>query len=176
MLGRPLIAAECSMSRLRRWLCQSVSASLVAASAAMAQPATAPTRAGPANGMATRSVSLYLEKERALQDALESRDRAEVERIVADDFQQRSAARADPVDRSQWLRQALAAPASPRIVRELSLLEIDDLVIASFLLDSAHGSMFVVDVWRASTGKLLSRQLSRAADASPKPHRPSGRE
>lgn len=160
----------------RRCLRLSLFASLVVVAGAMAQPGTAPSRVGPVRGMATRSVSLYLQKERALLDALQSRDRAEVERLVAEDFEQRSAAGPDSIDRPRWLQQVLVAPARSQTVRELSVREVDDLAIASFLLDTDRGSMFVVDVWRASTGKLLSRQLSRAADASPRPRRPSGRE
>jgi hypothetical protein len=133
-------------------------------------------------GLATRSVSRYLAKERALEAALVQRDRAAVERVVAGDFVARGAASPDGDDREAWLSRELATAHGERIVRDLDVREIDDLAVASFLLDArpargrAARPLFVVDVWRASSGQLLARHTARAADAPPAPSRPSGRD
>jgi len=130
--------------------------------------------------MATRSVSKYLGLERALQEALAQRDRNAVTQLLAEDFDVRNAASPDAVSADDWLRRELAAPRA-RIVRDLSVREFDDLAIVSFLLDPAlagrgAATLFVVDVWRRSSGKLLVRYAERAAAPSARPSRPSGRE
>lgn len=132
--------------------------------------------------MATRSVALYLERERGLAAALARRDRAAVRGQLADDFVARSAASQDVDSADPWLRRETAPGLAAGQVRELSVLEVDDLAVVSFLLDraapgkSGAGVEFVVDVWRQSSQRLLSRSVSQAAKAPPRPPRPSGRE
>ncbi len=135
---------------------------------------------GVADAAATRSVAMYLQLERALQDALDRRDRQAVAALLADDFTWRSAAAADPVSADQWLEREMASPPAEALVRDLSVREADDLAVVTFLLDHRAGSKtatyFVVDLWRASTRRLLGRSITRAAGAPPPPARPSGRE
>jgi len=142
---------------------------------AFAQPS-----GGPMRGAATRSVSLYLERERALASALDRRDRAAAEGLLADDFMARSPASPDALEREPWLRGALAGRAHESRVRDLAVTEEGDVAVVSFLLDTSEGrgarTQFVVDVWKASTGKLLARHVAAGAGAPPPPRRPSGRE
>ncbi|MFO1340018.1 MAG: nuclear transport factor 2 family protein [Burkholderiaceae bacterium] len=135
--------------------------------------------------MATRSVARYQDLERAVLDALASGDRAALARLLDEGFTVRAATGPDPQARADWLQRAFGAQSAswrhrPWQVRDLAVREVDDLAIVSFLLDpgapgSRAGALFIVDVWRQSTGTLLSRASSRAADAPPTPSRPSGR-
>jgi hypothetical protein len=146
-----------------------------------AQPATAVMR-GAGGGMATRSVSRYLGLERRLQDALAGHDRAGVLALLADEFELRTAAGPETTGADDWLRHEFASPQPEGLVRDLSVREADDLAIVSFLLDrgragrAASSTWFVVDVWRQSTQRLLSRSMARASGAPRRPGRPNGRE
>jgi len=148
---------------------------------AQAQPAV-PGLRGAGGGMATRGVSLYLDRERGLQDLLERRDRAAVLALIADDFTLRTSAAADVESGEDWLQREFGSAPSGGFVRDLSVREFDDFAIVSFLLDRgpvirrANATLFVVDVWRQSTQRLLTRSMTRAAVAPPKPSRPSGKE
>jgi hypothetical protein len=149
---------------------------------APAQPISPPGVRGVAGAMATRSVSRYLGLERSLQDALERRDRAAALALLADDFTLRTSASADVESAGDWLKREFASGHTEGLVRDLSVREIDDLAIVSFLLDRGPvghrptATWFVVDVWRQSTQHLLARSMSRAAGAQRAPSRPSGRE
>jgi hypothetical protein len=155
-----------------------------APSLAQAQGALPPGVRGPDSGMATRSVSKYLDLERTFQNALAAGERSAVLKLLADDFDVRTAASPDAVLTEDWLRREFAGPAHGYRVRDLLVREFDDLDIVSFLLDRtrADGSgrtgptQFVVDVWRRSSGKLLARYAEAPAHLPPVPSRPTGRE
>lgn len=175
--------AGVGLGRTGRWRPALVFAVLVGAllPGAQAQPVSPNGVRGAAGGLATRSVSRYLGLERALQNALERRDRAAVVALLADDFTLRTSASADVESAEDWLKRVFASARTEGLVRELSVRESDDLAIVSFLLDRgpvgrrSTATWFVVDVWRQSTQHLLARSMTRAAGA-PKPGRPSGRE
>lgn len=137
--------------------------------------------AGP-GAMATRSVAQYLDQERTLAGALSRRDRAAAAALLADDFIVRTATSPDVDSADAWLKHELAAKPTGGQVRDLSVLELDDLAVVSFLLDRGRPGQpgasadFVVDVWRQSSKKLLSRSVTRAASAPARPTRPNGRE
>ena len=157
---------------------------MTAAPAVMAQDVKPRGIGAAAGGMATRSVSKYLGLERALQDGIAQRDRTAVLQVLAEDFEVRTSATPDAIAINEWLRRELASPGRDRIVRDLAVREFDDLAIVSFLLDSAGApghakvskTLFVVDVWRQSSGKLLTRYVERPASAPPASNRPTGRE
>ena len=152
---------------------------------AAAQPGP-PTgvRGGPVAGMATRSVSKYLGLERALQEGLINRNRETVRALLADDFELRTAASPDVIVADDWLRRELASAGHDRIVRDLAVRELDDIVVVSFLLEPAQarpraravGTMFVIDVWRQSSSKLMSRYIEQPAVVPARLARPTGRE
>jgi hypothetical protein len=104
--------------------------------------------------------------------------------MLADDFDVRVAASPDALDADTWLRREWALPPRERMVRDLSVREFDDLAVVSFLLDavpsqragSVGATLFVVDVWRQSSGRLLARHVERPFAVPPRPPRPSGRE
>jgi hypothetical protein len=150
---------------------------------ARAQGRLPPGVRGPASGMATRSVSRYIDLERALAERLSAKDRSGVLEMLADAFDARTASSPDAVSADDWLRREFALPAHGNRVRDLVVREFDDIDVVSFLLDrtKADGSgrtgptQFVVDVWRRSSGKLLARDAAPAAHPPPPPSRPSGR-
>jgi hypothetical protein len=143
--------------------------------AAAAQPSR-----GAVGGLATRSVSHYLDFERGLLNDLARRDRAAVQGRLAEDFASRSPDSDEVHAAEEWLTKEFAAPPG-RLVRDLSVREADDLAIVSFLLDRTPvgrgaSTWFVVDVWRRSTDRLIARSISRPAAAPPRPNRPTGKE
>jgi hypothetical protein len=127
---------------------------------------------GPAMGMATRPVSKYLNLERQLQQALAEHDRAAVSAMLDADFQLRTLAVQDTIGQEEWLRRMPDKPSPAMRVRDLSVLEKDDLATISFLLEPidrkagrhAEPTYFVVDLWRQSSGKLQARYLSVPAN------------
>jgi hypothetical protein len=137
-----------------------------------------------ARGAATRSVARYLDLERALQAAIERKDRPAVTHLLSSDFEVRSAASPDAISTEEWIRREFSAPASHRIVRDLWVREFEDVAVVSFLLGptapitAAHRAqtLFVVDVWRASSTQLATRYVDASARPAPVPRRPSGRE
>ena len=168
-----------------RSLTLSMLALCLAIAPAAAQPGpTAGVRGGPVAGMATRSVSKYLGLERSLEEGLAKRDRASVRALLADDFELRTGASPDAVAAGDWLRRELTSAGQDRIVQDLGVRELDDIAVVSFLLEPAqarprtraNGTMFVVDVWRQSSSKLISRYIEQPAVAPAQRHRPSGRE
>lgn len=172
-------AALTAADRPRAWL----AAALLLASIAHAQPGLPPGVRGPMAGAATRSVSRYLDLERNLQEALAGRDRSAVKGLLAEDFEARTFSDADGLGADEWLRRETAAPARRR-VRELAVHEADDIAVASFILEglktpgaaSRASTLFVVDIWRQSTGKLLARYVDRPSRPPVLPDRPSGKE
>ena len=134
-------------------------------------------RGAPA-AMATRSVSHYLDLERALADALHERRRDAVQQMLAPDFEVRSAAALDAVPAADWLAEQLRAAPAVR-VRDLAVREFGDVAVVSFWVDAAgpgarRSPLYVIDVWQQ--GKLAARYLSEPAHALPAPARPRGRE
>jgi len=176
------VRGQC-LNRRDRWRPAFVVALLMGAllPITQAQPGVPGVR-GAGGGMATRSVSRYLGLERGLQEALDRRDRGAVVALMADDFTLRTSATADVESSDDWLRREFASAPSDGLVRDLSVREVDDLAVVSFLLDRgpagrrAAATWFIVDIWRQSTQRLLSRSMTRAVGSSLKPSRPSGKE
>ena len=180
-----MLTSEVRWASVHRWAGLSLLATCFASTPAAPQPGP-PTaaRGGPVAGMATRSVSKYLNLERALQEGLIDRNRASVRALLADDFELRTAASPDVISADDWLRRDLGSPAHDRILRDLAVRELDDVAVVSFLLEPAHArprarvvvTMFVVDVWRQSSSKLMSRYIAQPTVAPARRARPTGRE
>jgi hypothetical protein len=162
------------ISMLLEWpaISTPISRTVVTLLSAMLLPAIASAQArdehgpqGPATGMATRSVSKYLGIERALQEAIAAHDRATVAGLLDPEFIQRTAASDDPLSQEEWLNAEFGNSNPGGRVRDMLVIEADDLATVSFLLDTTsrkggkggRHTYFVVDVWRQSTGKLRVR-------------------
>ena len=122
-----------------------------------------------------------------LVDALETRNRDAAARLLADDFELRSATTgSDATSATDWLQQELRTRAQAGMVREMSVREYEDIAVVTFLLDRRDArpgkgavtvtTLYVVDVWRQSSHRLLARHVSRPSRFIPYAGRPSGRE
>src|SRR5205085_4069974 len=117
---------------------------------------------------------------RSLADAVRQRRRDAALRMLAPDFELRSAESLDAVAATDWLEQEMRAGAAPVLVRDLTVREFGDIAVVAFLLDSPGGSpslptLYVVDVWRQADRQLAVRYVSRPARPLPAPARPRGR-
>lgn len=137
--------------------------------------------AGARRATATRSVSQYLDLERALAGALQARRREQVVSMLADDFEMRSAESLDAVGAPEWLTDQMRPGVPAMQVRDLAVREFDEVAVVSFFLDSSgpggpRSNLYVIDVWRRAEHKLAIRYLSRPINGLPAPARPRGRE
>jgi len=151
---------------------------------ALAQPAMPPGTRGTTSGLATRSVSNYLNLERGLLDALQAGDRGAVLQKLGPDFTFGSAADADETDAADWLNDEMRHPIETANVRNLAVREFGEVAVVSFLLDirraakarAAPSTLYVVDVWQQQPPQLMARYAAQPRHAPPVPARPSGRE
>lgn len=152
---------------------------------AWSQPGLPPGVRGPAEGLATRSVSDYLRQERSLEDALLQEDRDAVRQQLADDFTAYTpTANDEGLSAEAWLTGELRHPPSDAEVRDLNVRDLGELAVVSFLLDQQYQrnwkttstTLYVVDVWRQAPRQLLARYVSRPARIAPAPAKPSGKE
>jgi len=131
----------------------------------------------------TRLVALYSDLEAQLAAAAQKQDRAKLEQLLGDDFEQWSPEPpGDPVPREDWL--AAYHPTSAA-TRQMAVRAFPDTDVVSFVLrqqakfgeNEASGDFFVVDVWRHEEKgqKLASRYISRAAKTVVPSASPSGK-
>ena len=131
----------------------------------------------------TRLVALYSDLEIQLVTAAQKSDKARLEQMLADDFEQWSPEPpGDPIPREDWM--AGYHPASFSL-SQVAVRAFGDTEIASFVLHQkgaftdkdASGDFFVVDVWRreGNTSRLASRYTSRLAKPSVPSAFPSGK-
>ena len=151
---------------------------------ALAQPAMPPGVHGATSGLATRSVSNYLDLERGLLEALKLGDRGSVLEKLGPDFTFRSDADVDDSVAADWLDDEMRHPIKMGNVRNLSVREFDEMAVVSFLLDirragkfkAMASTLYVVDVWQQHPPQLMARYVAQPRHALPVPTRPSGRE
>jgi hypothetical protein len=166
---------------MRHWIAVAL---LCFSAGAQSQARLPPGVRGPDTGMATRSVATYLDLERSMLDALQRGDRDAVRRILGDDFELRAADGPDGTPADAWLEGELRSRIVAGTVRDLAVREFDDIASVSFLLDSRRkvrngqvaSTLYVIDVWRQSSHKLLVRYVSKPVRVPPPPARPTGRE
>jgi len=167
---------------MRKFLIQTMVICALLASAT-AQRARGKPPTGGRIATRTRLVALYSDLEAQLASAAQKQDRAKLEQLLGDDFEQWSPEPpGDPVPREDWM--AGYHPVSFG-TRQVAVRAFPDMDVVSFVLrqqakfgdNDASGDFFVVDVWRhEGTGqKLASRYISRAAKASVQPASPSGK-
>jgi hypothetical protein len=120
----------------------------------------------------TRLVQNYTELERRLADALDRRDAGEVDKLVAPDFELRSAAHlGTPTPRAEWVAQSLKEPAGPSTIEQMAVHDYGSVRLVSFLWKKggeAARDVMVVDVWMASgaTSVLKTRYAAIVAAGS----------
>ena len=149
----------------------------IAAGPALAQPTGGrPNRIVPT---VTRTVHMFSELENQWLDAVQSRDQATLDKIVAPSFELRSALQAGtPTPRAESLKQALALPPFDSSIGKMAAHEYGDIIVVSFewKLTPAKDSgpperMFVVDTWRhAEAGwQVVARYIAPIGDNAKSP-------
>ena len=151
--------------------------SCLLAAAASTSPSAVATaqggRGGPpaqgSTGALTRSASKYFDLETRLLGALQDRHAADSSALLASDFEVWSAERADATTRDAFIAAGLPAGIRSFRVRGITVRELGDQAIVSFLLElreptgTTRSTAFVVDVWSVRTNQLTVRYVSQPA-------------
>ncbi len=97
----------------------------------------------------TRLVQVYSENEQRLADAVNRRDSREIDRLLASDFEFRSAGSiGTPVPRADWLAQALKEPSAAVSIGQMAVHDYGTIRVVSFLMTRTGApAVAVVDVW-----------------------------
>jgi hypothetical protein len=102
----------------------------------------------------TRLVQIYADYERRLAEAINRKDTGEIDRLVADDFELRSANNIGiPTPRADWIAQSLKEPSVSMSIRQMAVHDYGNIRIVSFVMTPAADSkrgIAVVDVWTQS--------------------------
>jgi hypothetical protein len=104
----------------------------------------------------TRLVQIYADHERRLADAINRKDSGEIDRLVADDFELRSANNIGvATPRADWIAQSLKEPSAPMSIGQMAVHDYGDIRIVSFVMTRAAAAgrrrgIAVVDVWMQS--------------------------
>lgn len=149
----------------------------IAAGPALAQPTGGkPNRVVPT---VTRTLHIFGELENQWLDAVQSRDQAALDRIVAPTFEVRSGLQpGTPTPRAESLKQALALPPFDSSIGKMAAHEYGDTVIVSFewKLRPAKASalperMFVVDTWRQNEAgwQVVTRYIAPIGEGAKSP-------
>jgi hypothetical protein len=101
----------------------------------------------------TRLVRIFLDHEQALLRAQQAGAKSEFDRLLADDFELRSASKpGTPVARAEWLAAIAARPATDWAIEQMAAHDHGAVVVVSFLMRPPVGKagvapIFVVDTW-----------------------------
>jgi len=140
---------------------------ILAASLGPVTPAAAQSRVP----TVTRLVKQFIGLEDELSNAIRAGNREAIGRLLAEDFEQRDAARpGEPLPRVDWLQRDAKSSSAFTDIEQMAVHEHGDVLIVSFLGKDPHKrSQFVVDVWQRQqdSARLLTRYLSPAAAESP---------
>ncbi len=156
---------------------------LIILAVALRAPARSPRQKPSRVVTRTRLVALYSDLESQLAAAAQKSDKAKLEQLLTDDFEQWSPEPpGDPVPREDWM--AAYHPTSFS-TSQMAVRAFGDTDVASFVLrqrgtfgeKDANGEFFVVDVWRreGNSSRLASRYISRVGKTSGPSSSPSGK-
>lgn len=101
----------------------------------------------------TRLVKIYSEYERRLADAINHKDTGEVDRLVASDFELRSANNIGvPTPRAEWIAQSLKERSAPILISQMAVHDYGNIRIVSFAMKRLgaarrESGIAVIDVW-----------------------------
>jgi ketosteroid isomerase-like protein len=147
---------------------------LIAAGTALAQaPTGKPGRVVPT---VTRTIQMFSTLENEWLDAVQRRDQDALKKIVAPNFEQRSAAApGTPTPRAESIGHALQQPPFHSSIEQMAAHEFGELVVVSFLwklevpkTGALPQKVFVVDTWKRSDGEwqVVTRYTAPVADAA----------
>jgi hypothetical protein len=101
----------------------------------------------------TRLVRIFLDHEQALLRAQQAGAKTEFDRLLADDFELRSASKpGTPVARAEWLAAIAARPTPDWAIEQMAAHDHGAVVVVSFLMRPPVAKagvvpIFVVDTW-----------------------------
>ncbi len=104
----------------------------------------------------TRLVQIYSDYERRLADAINRKDSGEIGRLVAHDFELRSANNIGvPTPRAAWIAQSLKEPSATITIGQMAVHDYGTIQVVSFVMQRAPAAgrkrgIAVVDVWMKS--------------------------
>ena len=104
----------------------------------------------------TRLVQAYAGYERRLADAVNRRDTAEIDRLVAKDFELRPANNIGvPTPRAEWIAQSLKEPPASVSIEQMAVHDYQNIRIVSFAMKRtaagrSESNIAVIDVWMQS--------------------------
>lgn len=126
---------------------------------------------------ATRQVTQFSGAERDMLQAVQKKDKAALEAMIADDCQI-AFPKSDPLDCRDWVDSLLAKDFILKsfAIRNVSVADLGDAVLVNFdrvqqatnAGKDLSGQFFVVDLWRKSgdSWKLANRYVSKAESAA----------
>ncbi len=135
----------------------------------LAAPAAQAQQARSQPPVLTRLVQFYSDAEQRLAAAINRKDTGEIGRLVADDFELRSAANiGTPVPRADWIAQSFKEAPLAISITQMAVHEYGDVRIVSFIMtrtDPSHraASFAVIDVWTQSADTSVLRVRYAAA-------------
>jgi ketosteroid isomerase-like protein len=139
---------------------------------------------------ATRQVNLFSGMEKDLLQKVQSKNKAAIESMLADDCQIYQPD-ADPLGGADWIDSVMAKDFMLKsfMIRQVSVLDLGDSAVVNYTRvqevtyksKPVNGEFFVVDLWKKDGGswKLASRYVSKvsATATMPKdPIRPTGKQ
>jgi ketosteroid isomerase-like protein len=147
---------------------------LIAAGAAAAQaPTGTPGRNVPT---ITRTVHMFSTLESDWIDAVQRHDQEALKKIVAPDFEQRSAAApGTPTPRAESIDHAMKQAPFHSTIEQMAAHEFGELIVVSFLwklevpkAGALPQKVFVVDTWKRNDGEwqVVTRYTAPVADAA----------
>lgn len=148
--------------------------SFLAAVSGPAQAADIPPTGGRIVTM-TRGMKVFGDAEYALIQALASKDKAALDTLVDEMFEQRGGPNpGEGVPRDDWLPKALAEASGNDRITQMAVHDQGEFALVSFLLQRpGKADAFVVDVWKKQAGSdkavLAIRYFSAAAVPARKP-------
>jgi len=123
---------------------------------------------------ATRQVTIFTGLEKQMLQAVQKKDKAALEAMLADDFSLEMPD-ADPMGGDEWLESIMTADFTLKssIVRQMSAIDLGNAVLvkfdrvqeATFKGRPDNGEFFVVDLWKKSgdSWKLANRYVAKVS-------------
>lgn len=170
---------------LRRWPLLLL---LIPRSAAAQEPA--PPKLTPTIITATKQVTLFTALEKQLLQAVQRKDKAALQAMLADDFEI-AMPNADPLPGEDWVDSVMASDFILKsfVVRQMSVADLGESAVVKFDRiqqavskgNNASGEFFVVDLWKKTgeSWKLANRYVAKvgAVPATPRiAPKPTGKE